>query len=351
MAFYITYYAPYEAPIINDVGEAEAAYRKTCGKRITICKNSAWHTQGLQKDLLLPYKGLLYNVVSSTEFGELTELLPAAKEYTTFRIPKKSGGYREIKAPNPTLKEAQRTLLKIFQKQGKILEHNCAYGFINKRNCKRSLQVHQDNHSNWFLKVDFHNFFPSFDQDTLRKHLNQIPMWYDTHPALKNLLLALITDETDRLCQGAPTSPFIANIAMMAFDYEMDKYCKHYKMIYTRYADDILISSKFSFKFSDVVDMIVSLLHGLNYPLTLSEHKTRYGSCSGRNWNLGLMYNQEHNITVGYRKKHLLKVIAHKWDELSDVDKAHWKGVYSYCASIEPEYFQKDYFKCMLEYK
>ena len=271
---------------------------------------------------------------------------PKATWYSTFRIPKRSGGMREIKAPNEVLKKEQRHIYECLRYTLGILEHDCAYGFVKGRSCKQSLEVHKANKSRWFLKLDFHNFFPSFTTTLLKDKLNeQAVIKRYVGDALLDQMLYFCTDENNTLVQGAPSSPYLANIAMVSFDHHFNKYCVENNLTYTRYADDMLISSPCGFDWRAVQDVVLELLESLGYNgLTLSRDKTRYGSYNGSNWNLGLMYNNNYDVTVGHRAKRTLKVIAHKWDLLTDEDKAHWKGVLAYYSFIEPEYFAQERF-------
>ena len=52
----------------------------------------------------------------------------------------------------------------------------------------------------------------------------------------------MVGDEEDRLPQGAPTSPILANIAMIPLDYELEMECINKGYKYSRFADDIIIS-------------------------------------------------------------------------------------------------------------
>lgn len=262
--------------------------------------------------------------------------------YEYFRVPKHSGGFREIYAPNEELKQLQRTVLHIMRDKKHILEHNAAHGFVKGRNCKTALQVHKSNESNWFMKLDFHNFFPSWDVNTMTEalthiqNLSAIPI----HTALKPIVELSCMD--GNLVQGSPLSPYLTNLAMIPFDYETSEFCIQHGIVYTRYADDMLFSSKERQGLEEyVIDWVNELIKQMELPITLNESKTRLGSCAGRNWNLGIMYNRDHQLTVGYRNKHLMKVIIHKKDELSLEELLRWRGVLAYYKSIEPEYFAR----------
>lgn len=265
--------------------------------------------------------------------------------YKTFRIPKRSGGYREIKAPYDGLKKAQKAVYKYFHDDLKILEHECAYGFVKGRNCKASLEVHKSKHSRWFLKLDFHNFFPSFTTEVLNRQLMCNATIAKYHSFTLDGYLYVCTDEQGRLVQGSPCSPYLANIAMIPFDHAFYKYCNEHQLVYTRYADDMLISSSRKFNWYELIGVVLELLDNLGYSgLSLSADKTRFGSFNGANWNLGLMYNNQFDITVGHRNKRLFKVIAHKWNELTPEEQVHWRGVFNYYRYIEPEYFAQERF-------
>ena len=75
--------------------------------------------------------------------------------------------------------------------------------------------------------------------------------------------------------QGAPTSPIISNMIMYKVDNLIMKLCKKYDFIYTRYADDITISSVKPI--DDKIKKIISKIF-LRYNFSLNHKKTRlYG--------------------------------------------------------------------------
>ena len=80
-------------------------------------------------------------------------------------------------------------------------------------------------------------------------------------------------------------------------DFEKQRY------IYTRYADDFLVSSRYDFDFRQIEKVISDTLEAFHAPFRIKHQKTRYGSSSGANWNLGVMLNAENQITIGYKKK------------------------------------------------
>ena len=261
--------------------------------------------------------------------------------YYVFKIPKRKGGFREICAPNAALKEMQSEVAKFLTQTAKFLPHNAAHGFTKKRNCKTSLEVHQKNKSRWFLKLDIKDFFPTITPEYIEQAFKTVYPFPFIPPTTRSLIIELCTMQ-GQTPQGAPTSPAITNIVMVAEDVRIEEYCKKNHLVYTRYADDILISSRVSFDWEQVQKDIQEIL-GTRF--TLKTEKTRYGSFNGRNWNLGLMYNNQNQITVGHARKKLIKNMVHNYETKPEcrTQEEYYRlmGIVGYCAYVEPEYFTK----------
>ena len=260
--------------------------------------------------------------------------------YHTFKIPKRSGGFREICAPDDALKTIQENILKTFTKNLRFLPHNAAHGFTKKRNCRTALEVHRKHESRWFLKLDIKDFFPNTTSAILSDAMNKVYPFCLMSDNQKNTLIQVCT-LNGATPQGAPTSPMLTNMVMVPIDVAITKYCKEHNLIYTRYADDILISSKVDFNWQEVQEEIQKLLKYYE----IKKEKTRYGSFNGRNWNLGLMYNNQYRITVGHKKKQLVKNMVHNYmtreEERTYENWYKLIGTVGYCNYIEPEYFSK----------
>jgi hypothetical protein len=277
-----------------------------------------------------------------------TSFTPAtlANNYNTFYIPKRTGGVREINAPKEELMEALKEMKNIFQYNLKVLYHNAAYAYVPSRSIVNALKVHQKNNSRWFLKLDIKDFFPNCSQEFVVKSLRKIypfAMW--TEQELNSFIW--ICFRNDALPQGTPMSPMLTNLIMIPIDYALQNYAYENKLVYTRYADDILISAHNHFDWRKVIESINTVFTTLQTPFQIKAEKTRYGSSAGRNWNLGLMLNKDNNITVGYRNKKNYKAMlnnlmtaeasANFWDS---PEIQHFQGVTAYYLSVEPEYFK-----------
>lgn len=235
---------------------------------------------------------------------------PRASLYREFYIPKKSGGLRRIDAPNDELMSALRTLKGILESEFHALYHTSAFAYVRNRSTVDAVKRHQENQSKWFAKFDLSNFFGSTTINFVMDMFSMIFPFSEVcridrgKAALRTALGLAFLNEG--LPQGTPISPLITNVMMIPIDHAIanalrDHNGQHY--VYTRYADDFLISSRYDFSVNDIQSFLVDTLKRFNAPFTLNTGKTRYGSSSGRNWNLGIMLNSNNEITVGHKNK------------------------------------------------
>ena len=252
-------------------------------------------------------------VTKLSQFNASTEELrakPRHNLYRTFHIPKKSGGLRKIDAPEPELMDALRRLKTIFEEDFKALYHTSAFAYVKHRSTVDAVKRHQSNESKWFGKYDLSNFFGSTTIDFAIKMLGMVFPFSEVIKSTvgerelrKAIELAFLDGG---LPQGTPISPLITNIMMIPVDYKLANGFRdfnHQRFVYTRYADDFLVSSKYTFSFREVEKFIVDTLKSFGAPFTIKSEKTRYGSSAGSNWNLGVMLNKDNEITVGHKKK------------------------------------------------
>lgn len=287
-------------------------------------------------------------------FNEQTEALRAQERstlYETFHIPKRSGGLRRIDAPKPELMNALRNLKTIFEEDFHALYHTSAFAYVKNRCTVDAVKRHQKNNSKWFGKLDLHDFFGSTTLDYVIKMFSmvfpfsEIVKFPNGEAELRKALdLAFLNGG---LPQGTPLSPLITNVMMIPVDYKLANAFRDFdkqRFIYTRYADDFIISSKVDFDVHRVEKLVVDTLHEFGAPFTINESKTRYGSSAGRNWNLGVMLNKDNEITVGHKKKRQFQSMLYNYitDKCKGIswpreDVQTMQGLHSYYRMVEPE--------------
>lgn len=159
------------------------------------------------------------------------------RAYRTFTIPRRHGGDRTIEAPVRTLKYIQRliheSLTPIYG------PHPAVHGFRSERSILTNAQQHLGRR--YVLNIDLEDFFPSVTRKRIFGRLVAEP--YSFNPKVANLIAALSTNVYSRLPQGSPSSPVIANIVAAGLDTALARICGSLGCWYTRYADDITIST------------------------------------------------------------------------------------------------------------
>lgn len=288
------------------------------------------------------------------KFNESVEPLRAKRRedlYYTFHIPKKSGGLRRIDAPQPELMEALRRLKVLLEQDFRVLYHTSAFAYIRGRSTIDAVKRHQANESKWFAKLDLSNFFGSTTLEFVMKQFSMIFPFcviVQSERGKSELERALeLAFLNGVLPQGTPISPLITNVMMIPIDFrlangfrDLDKQ----SFVYTRYADDFIISSKYDFDVKSVENYVVKTLKEFDAPFTINAAKTRYGSSSGRNWNLGVMLNKDNNITVGHKKKRQFQAMLSSYvmDKMKGIqwdrqDIMVMEGLRSYYRMVEGE--------------
>ena len=158
--------------------------------------------------------------------------------YNTFFITRRNGRERRIDAPTPTLKYIQRlmheSLTRVYG------PHPAVHGFLSERSIVTNAQNHL--RPRYVLNIDLADFFPSIKRKRIYGRLVAAP--YSFNNTVANLIAALSTNVYSGLPQGSPSSPVIANIVASELDTDLAKLCRSFGYSYTRYADDITISTR-----------------------------------------------------------------------------------------------------------
>lgn len=212
-----------------------------------------------------------------------TSIYSNDKFYRTISIPKKRGGERIISVPFIGLKGIQRWILDNILY--KIPVEACATGFIPLKSILFNAAPHV--RKNYILKMDIKDFFPSIDFTKVRKVFFELG--YNTSVATA---LAKLCTYEGKLPQGAPTSPYLANIICRNMDKNISDFCKKNSLKYTRYADDITISS--NNRINWVESVVVNIL--LSYQFIPNREKTILLGPGDRKQVTGIIVNEKLSI-------------------------------------------------------
>ncbi|MBQ8350229.1 MAG: RNA-directed DNA polymerase [Ruminococcus sp.] len=194
--------------------------------------------------------------------------------------------------PNSFLKTVQRRILDHYLYKLDVSEFSTAY-------CKgKSLLDNASPHigKEYIVKLDISHFFDNIDDDMVFMIMRQLGMSAPVTSMLTNLCV-----HNGRLPQGAPTSPYIANLVMKHFDKRLGAWCSERKISYTRYCDDMTFSgSKETVKNSRLVGKVKHMLYRMGFDL--NEKKTVFVSSSQQQKVTGIIVNETPHIPREMRR-------------------------------------------------
>lgn len=253
---------------------------------------------------------LLYVLnVSSKKYNYL--IYQKKNLYTSFYIDKKQGGFRKILSPCYDLKKVQKELNVILRNNYEFNKET-VHGFVKEHSIKTNANVHKE--ANYVINIDLKNFFDTIHFGRVRGMFMKSPFNFSDYIATN---LAKVACYEKKLPQGAPTSPTISNIICYRMDRELAHLCTKYNCRYTRYADDITISTKMLYlpkeiaKFSDgqaiLSNNILNIIKKEGF--IVNTDKLKISSISNRQEVTGLIVNKKINVQKIYIKR--LRALLH----------------------------------------
>lgn len=155
--------------------------------------------------------------------------------YRTFKIKKRSGGFREISTPYPSLLECQKWISNNILKSIDMPKY--VTGYRKGMSILDNAKIHCGR--DYLLKIDIQNFFPSISFSRIINVFKKLG-----YPANVSFVLAGICCHNRRLPQGGAASPSLSNVICLEMDKKFYEVCKKNGLRYTRYSDDITVSGK-----------------------------------------------------------------------------------------------------------
>ena len=238
--------------------------------------------------------------------------------YSEFELSKKSGEKRTIRVPVSNLKILQQKLLRVLTL---IYEpRSSVNGFAKGRSILTNARFHTK--KKLILNIDLKDFFPSINFGRVRGMFMANP--YKLPPEVATVLAQICCYENE-LPQGAPTSPIISNMLCSKLDGEIQQIAKRYRCTYTRYADDITLSTSRTTLPDDLV--IADEIDGRTYfkigsllndvivknGFVVNPLKVKLFNPMVRQDVTGLIVNKKPNVRRGYIKN--VRAILHAWEK------------------------------------
>lgn len=263
-------------------------------------------------------KLLKLETIFSIAFHEKTKL----DDFLSFNI---KGEYKKLEY-NGRIIYQPSTKLKSYHKfiNDFILFHlninkEVVYSYRKGSSTYEAVKKHSD--KKWFFNTDINNFFSSitknFAREVLENNTSAIPI-LDIQEYYDKILEFIIVD--DILPIGFSTSPAFSNACLYKFDNNIQDYCSERNLIYTRYSDDIIISSDDKEIIHSIYTTISSFLRKENNGnFSLNKYKTKIVNKGSKVKLLGMVVLPSGKVTVDIKIKKKIEHLIYFY--ITDKDK------------------------------
>lgn len=147
------------------------------------------------------------------------------------------------------------------------IDYKYAFAYLPKQSIKKLVNMHLSN--NYFYLFDISNFFPSIDHQILLSKIGNSSKY-------EHLVYTSANGKSRGLAIGLVPSPFLSNVYLVEFDTIIAKKLGQLddKLVYTRYSDDISISSGQQLDIEVIQNVLADCLQPLK--LRIHEGKTHH---------------------------------------------------------------------------
>ena len=245
----------------------------------------------------------------------------SSDHYSRFEIPKRNGKKRVISSPKPAMRKAQAWVRENILSDMKY--HEAAMAFRPGQSIVDNAQIHAG--ADVIIRIDLKDFFPSIGFDQVRLLFQSLG-----YNGGVSTVLALICTDSPRakvvldgltqwaalaprsLPQGAITSPDLANLIAYNLDTRLSAYAEKSGWKYTRYADDLVFSTKTAKpNASGMIKAVTGICSGEGF--VVNEAKTKIMRSPHRQTVTGLVVN-DGNIRLSRKDLRRIRAFLHKCD-------------------------------------
>ncbi len=211
------------------------------------------------------------------------KMMSGCERYVLNEKPKPGGGIRKTYNPNKLVRVFQRRINnRIFSNPhiikwpahiyGSIPNDMNSDGSTSRRDFVACASVHCGAKS--ILKVDVKDFFDNISKDIVYDIFHDFLKFNDE---VSEALTDICTYDRSHLVQGALTSSYLATLALFNIEGGVVQRLALKKLKYTRFVDDITISSVNSrYDFDFAKSIVINMLHEKDLPVNLSKTKVYY---------------------------------------------------------------------------
>lgn len=270
-------------------------------------------------------------------------ILRAPRSYKFFKIPKRTGGQREIAQPAREVKALQRMFVRGLSR---LPIHDCATAYRQGLSIKDNAERHASN-SGAIMKFDFRAFFPSIKSYDWIQYCENNGIFQSEEDIYlsTNLLFHRPYKSSERLilAMGAPSSPWLSNVLMYDFDRALCGRLASENVTYSRYADDLTFSAPRTGFLTRVPKALSDTIREVKSPsLKLNDSKTVLATAKYKRVVTGLVLTNAGTVSVGRERKRKIRAMLHyaATGKLDGYDLLELRGLLSFAMDIEPAYFK-----------
>jgi len=170
--------------------------------------------------------------------GSIVDIVDdVTRHYRPVKIEKDDGSFRECWDPSAALRRVQRRL--VLQLLRKVRYPDYLHGSLPKRDYVTNAKAHLE--ARWCICMDIRNFFPSISAELVGDAIWSRFFGCDDDVAR---ILTKLTTLDGRVPQGSLTASYLANLVLWRQEPRLVERLHGKGLRYTRYVDDITITSK-----------------------------------------------------------------------------------------------------------
>lgn len=261
----------------------------------------------------------------------------SSRYYREYTIPKKDGSCRKIAQASPELKTLQYWIVRNILEKFPVSQS--AFAYKRGDSIKRHAEFHKA--AKYIFHTDVKKFFPNITSELLSIYLirqeqllTDLGVWYkDTCEVISRICFRY-----NHLCIGTVSSPVISNIIMYDFDEKLHSYCDIHNYMYSRYADDIYISSS-NYIPESIKGVVGSFLSEIG--LVINEDKTWFKSKKSQRRITGLIITDAGNVSIGREKRAYIKKMIYNRIINGNGDAETVLGYLAFLKDVEPGTYNK----------
>lgn len=259
-----------------------------------------------------------------------------AREISLITINQRNKKRKVIKSNSNTYKYILKVLAAFLNDNYETPE--CVCGYVKGKSIVSNSEIHLG--KKIIIKADIKDFFYSIPIENIKNMFLQ----FSATEEIAELLSKLVTYD-DVLYPGLITSPIISNIILNDFDNDFMKLANDYKCIYSRYADDITISSNDVYPSREEISKLLE-----KYNFSLNEKKFKIMKRGQTQVVTGLSVFDTTRPRIPRKIKKRIKTACFlsakipserfaktvPWCSMSQID-----GLLTFYSKIEPEFVEK----------